>query len=751
MRVRGTAPGILVLGVSTFAFLGSSVAEEPGASAVAAAGDAVAKVAAAAKKPSANLEALGDALVDLSNAGGPKAPDHRGLAVDAAAQPFLENVEPRLRTLVEKILDRRHRFVTGEDRSPTEKRPELVTAVFDVRSLTGHWRDDELQSSNKLSAPGAIATSPDLFDRPIHFDGDMIRHALLVELGDEARSIEFDNGMIFVQAPKGAISRAQELIDLFKGAIGPRVSVEVAAYRMTREVWLEHARAQGDEADRVIERALASGKAQLVSARDAVMEDGALGTFAPTGKQAIVAGLEVNQTGVVPVVNPVVSKIPLGVYGHVRATLAPGRKEVILDVDVTLRELASLRHETVHQDELALPQTSVTRCGTTLVVPLGRTVLVGGTLAGIQELSSSCVFAVKATPFSRATSPRVAKEAPEKEPAPPALPESSRPEVQELDQLLALVRDALSKVHAAQHHEWAVFDVRDVIEDTHTRVAPVLGFASSEHRGSGGRGGMAGATLTFGDDARVGMPSAELEQLIKRDTGADEAWASPSTFETVAGLLVLYATPGTLAGVAKLHEDMAKDRTGNVEVSLEWCRLEDTLVAELRRSGVVLSKEALEKLDASIKDGDRAVRATSAFVVAQRGDVGVVAGGTETSYVSGFEYSSGGTGTYVETAGVPLTAFAREGLALEALAHGDGSGAEGALVLDARIGLARTTDTFVSRTPGGPIATPAVDDSESKFDGLVPEGAIALLANRAPGEKRPALVGVLRARNASRP
>lgn len=743
--MQARAVGVAFL---TFVVLGASGAraQEPGAAAVQAAADAVAKVTAAAAKPTANTQALGEAFLDLANAGSPRSPNRRGLSVDAAAQPFLRGIEPRLQALVEEILDRRHRFVTGEDRPKLESRLERVTASFDVRSLTGNWRgrnDQEKGFRFEEESPLPVGSSPAASARPIHFDEALIRSAIAAELEGESGSVEADDGTIFVHASEEAVGRAQALIDRLRAAIGPRVSVELSCWRMTRDAWLEHSRA-GDDADKVLERAVASGKAQLVSARDAVMEDGASGTFAPTSQQALLAGEEINQTGVIPVLNQVVSRLPLGVYGRVRATLCPGRVDVILDVDVALREPVSVSREMIHGDELQLPETRITRCGTTLTVPLDRTVLVGGMLAGIQALSSSCVFAVKASLLPQPAA--LVKEVPRREAPARQLPASARAEVQELDQLLALVDDALAKVHAARRLEWGIFDVRDVIEESHARRAPRLGLASA----SAGRGmpEAGGATLAFADD-RGAVPPERMEQLVKRETGGDIAWAAPATYQVAPGMMIVHQTPGTLAGVVKLVENLRKDRAGNVEVALDWCRVEDSLLSEVRR-GVVLSRDGLEKLEGALKEGERAARTTTAFVVAERGDVGVVAGGTEAVYLSDFEHSSGGTGVTVATVGLPILGVLRQGLALEALGHGERASGEGALVLDARVGLARATGTGTAATPEGRITTPTVDDSETAFEGLVPDGAIALLANRVAGEKRPAVLGVLRARAAGR-
>jgi hypothetical protein len=152
------------------------------------------------------------------------------------------------------------------------------------------------------------------------------------------------------------------------------------------------------------------------------------------------------------------------------------------------------------------------------------------------------------------------------------------------------------------------------------------------------------------------------------------------------------------------------------------------------------------KLEAAIGAGERATRTASSFLVARRGETGVLHGGAETTYVAGFAHSSGGTGLVTQTVGVPLPGVVRQGLTLEALGRGDIEGAEGTLTLGARLGLLRAVELPSRQTPAGPVTTPVLDDSETAFEGVAPGGALLLVVGRHAGEKRPAVVAVLRAR-----
>ena len=51
-----------------------------------------------------------------------------------------------------------------------------------------------------------------------------------------------------------------------------------------------------------------------------------------------------------------------------------------------------------------------------------------------------------------------------------------------------------------------------------------------------------------------------------------------------------------------------------------------------------------------------------------------------------------------------------------------------------------------AHTPTGPIATPSLDDEETAFEGVAPSGALVLVVGRHAGEKRPAMIAVMRAR-----
>ncbi len=735
----------LVLALSANARGEEPRAAAPGVAAIDSAKAALARLVKAAAAPPRGTEALAGSLKFLEKLGDPPGPEERGQSIDSAAQPFLASVEPELVSLREEILDRRHRFLTGEDR-PQAARPELVTAVFDARTILGTWRDEDATTKKPEPIAPSVETSPAIVSRPIHFHAEALQAWAAAELDDggEGYSVEVQGNALYVRAPRDGVQRVAALLDVFRAAAGRRLALEVKAYRMSRELWLEQRSAADPEA--VLERAVAASKATLLEARSCVVEDGALATMAAATKRATLAGEEVNQTGVVPVLNPRLGSVELGLRGDVRPTLAQGRRDAVVDVDLAYRELKATKRETVSGQELDLPETTVTRLATTLTVPLGRTVLVGGTFAGSEQTASACVFAIRTAPFGSHPEPAPVPSRPE---ARTKTGSEMRAEVKGLEQLLAVVEDALAAVQGARRHECAIFDVRDLLEGVHARKAPRLGAYSPPPRKSGG------GSFAFDDDsseAVFGYEPDKLEQLVKNSTGADAAWSSGGARYGFEGWqVVVRQTPGTIAAIRGALDSIRKDRSGNVECFLEWCRVEDGLLAEATRGGAGLEAQALAPLDAALAEGTRAAREAQAFLLVERGDVGVLHAGSELAYIADYEQSSGGTGSVVRTVAGPILGLVRQGLTIEALGHGDastthGGSGEGALVLDTRVGSVRLAELSPAHTPAGPIGTPVLDLARGSFDGLVPGGALALIVDRRAAEARPAVVALIRAR-----
>lgn len=99
---------------------------------------------------------------------------------------------------------------------------------------------------------------------------------------------------------------------------------------------------------------------------------------------AYIKDLEVNQTGVVPVINPRIGVLNSGSILEVRPNVSHDRKYIILEIQPTLAERLDSEIAVLNLSgnltvvPVELPVTSVTQIKTTVTVPDGGTVLVGG-------------------------------------------------------------------------------------------------------------------------------------------------------------------------------------------------------------------------------------------------------------------------------------------------------------------------------------------------------------------------------------
>ncbi len=101
-------------------------------------------------------------------------------------------------------------------------------------------------------------------------------------------------------------------------------------------------------------------------------------------QSAYIQDLEVNQTGVIPVINPVIGVLNSGSILEVRPTLSYDRRYVVLEIQPTLAQQLESDVAVLNLSgsftvvPVELPVLAVTKIKTTVTVPDGGTVLVGG-------------------------------------------------------------------------------------------------------------------------------------------------------------------------------------------------------------------------------------------------------------------------------------------------------------------------------------------------------------------------------------
>jgi type II secretory pathway component GspD/PulD (secretin) len=120
---------------------------------------------------------------------------------------------------------------------------------------------------------------------------------------------------------------------------------------------------------------------------------------------AYIQDLEVNQTGVIPVINPVIGVLNHGSILEVRPTVSYDRKYVVLEIQPTLAEKLESERALLNLSgnftsvPVELPVLSVTKIKTTVTIPDGGTVLVGGLKREIDNEASIGVPVLRRIPI----------------------------------------------------------------------------------------------------------------------------------------------------------------------------------------------------------------------------------------------------------------------------------------------------------------------------------------------------------------
>ena len=122
-------------------------------------------------------------------------------------------------------------------------------------------------------------------------------------------------------------------------------------------------------------------------------------------QSAYIQDLEVNQTGVIPVINPVIGVLNSGSILEVRPTVSHDKKYVVLEVQPTLAEQLDPDVAVLNLSgnftvvPVELPVLAVTKIKTTVTVPDGGTVLVGGLKREVSTKARIGVPGLMSIPF----------------------------------------------------------------------------------------------------------------------------------------------------------------------------------------------------------------------------------------------------------------------------------------------------------------------------------------------------------------
>jgi hypothetical protein len=735
---------------------------------IAAAGSAVSAWAEAEGDTPLRREVLADAAPETSGAIARKP----GLALDAAAQALLVAEEIHYGEVVSKLAQRRRGLVSGEaDSDAAGETPELLDASFDVLAICSTPSDYPapvagLTPALTEASNEALRAAP----RTRGVDADNLTEVVRTILDNEnGSSVAVENGVLYVRASAPSMARIRALVALFREATTPRVGLDVRAYRITRDLFreLDGLRETGPglalspEGERVLGDAVVQGRAQLLAGQTLVARDGQVVHAWRGETRTYVGSVETNQTGICPVLNPFTRRLNTGLMAELRPVVDPTGTSVTVNVLFSLSEVPGpVERLRICGFDVELPQVSVSRTGTTLAIPFGRGVLIGGSFAAPaakpgekpddMDVPLASVLYVKPTLVAGGAARVTARPGPApphaRAPGPrPAVPQVSlsaeaKAEVERLSTCLAVLEPALERIRQARVVRWELIDVRDLLNGKHDLVFGELGL-KSEKRHQGGAGSFVFGDEPTEDPGEGAITPDRIVEMVREMTGDDEGWGDPAYIAVHRGSLLVRNTPGTLANLHAALASFRQERSGLVQLEAGFYRLEPALLAELEAAaaadgstGGAIPGPALVRLDDAVAKGEGAAFLGGGFLVARSGERVYLHEGLERAYVSDFETSSGGTSTIVEKVAQPIVGVLRTGFKLDVRVTEDPESRR-KLSVEASVSRAKLRGIGKSETPNGPIETPAIDMDEANASVTVVEGhGVLVVTHGAPGK-----------------
>ena len=220
--------------------------------------------------------------------------------------------------------------------------------------------------------------------RGVGIDADKLIELIEFQLGedDAEGSVEYSGGQLLVRKTAAGIAKIKALLASIAKDRGGLVDLDVRIYRMPPAVF-GRLRAEATNitqaGEAILSKALADGTVDLLSSHRVVAHDGQRVYVRRGGSQSLVCDLEVNQTGVIPVLNPVINVVNEGLVVELRPLVDRVRKIVMLDAALSLSKIRSpIAAREIKGVELELPHMEIARTGASTCVPLGRGALLGG-------------------------------------------------------------------------------------------------------------------------------------------------------------------------------------------------------------------------------------------------------------------------------------------------------------------------------------------------------------------------------------
>jgi len=288
-----------------------------------------------------------------------------------------------------------------EPEDPIESSERSKLAVYDIADLVNAAPDHLAPTVGLAVGSGAVLDfgAGETTAQPV-LDVEVLVEVLESQLeGVEAKesSIEISANRMVVRHSRAGHAKIREVLAQLRSVREGQLLVELRFYKLPREVFAAVAEraARLTEADeQILAKAVEAKRATLLSAHRVMATDGQRVVVRQGGSRALVADVEVNQTGVIPVLNPVVQNVNEGLVLELRGIANRDARVVHLDMSLTRAKLLAKGGEVrkLAGIEVELPKLSLTRTAASLIVPFGQGAFMAGSLATGSDADAVVVY-----------------------------------------------------------------------------------------------------------------------------------------------------------------------------------------------------------------------------------------------------------------------------------------------------------------------------------------------------------------------
>lgn len=325
-----------------------------------------------------------------------KAPVMSHAATHRELNQYRDAILDRLR----KLDPDRYPYVQERDRSSRTDR-KLRYKFFDIHDLctapTDHHGPNIGLGMNE-DAGGKFSMDEESRASGVNLGAEKLLELVERHIGETDGSLEVSGGRLVARQRLTVLEKIEHFLEELRKGRGGMIDLEVRVYRMSSSLFSK-LRASATSLDAKGELALLTavkkGTATLVAKNRVIAHDGQKVNVRRGDSRSIIADIEVNQTGVIPVQNPVIGVLHEGLMVEVRPLLDRKSQQVVVDVSLSLSQLVNeVKKRKVEKLELELAKMSVSRTTSTACIPVGKGALLGGTFAKSAD-DTNCVVYIK--------------------------------------------------------------------------------------------------------------------------------------------------------------------------------------------------------------------------------------------------------------------------------------------------------------------------------------------------------------------